>query len=57
MTTENAVSLVHHTAVSHLEPRDNYERMLFIDYSSAINTITTKVGYKIYQLGPPHIPL
>ena len=28
-----------HTALSHLDKRNNYVRMLFTDYSSAFNTI------------------
>ena len=28
-----------HTALSHLDKRNTYVRMLFIDYSSALNTI------------------
>ena len=32
-------SLLHSTAFSHLDKRNTYERMLFIDYSSAFNTI------------------
>ncbi|KAI3368571.1 hypothetical protein L3Q82_025395, partial [Scortum barcoo] len=38
-STEDAISLTLHTALSHLDQRDTYVRMLFIDYSSAFNTI------------------
>ncbi|KAI3362263.1 hypothetical protein L3Q82_012229, partial [Scortum barcoo] len=38
-STEDAIALTLHTALSHLDQRDTYVRMLFIDYSSAFNTI------------------
>ncbi|KAI3374832.1 hypothetical protein L3Q82_021368, partial [Scortum barcoo] len=40
-STEDAIALTLHTAPSHLDQRDTYAyvRMLFIDYSSAFNTI------------------
>ncbi|KAI3365905.1 hypothetical protein L3Q82_000736 [Scortum barcoo] len=34
-STEDAIALTLHTALSHLDQRDTYVRMLFIDYSSA----------------------
>jgi gmma-aminobutyric acid receptor subunit gamma/cGMP-dependent protein kinase 2 len=34
-----AISIELHTALSHLDKRNTYVRMLFIDYSSAFNTI------------------
>jgi hypothetical protein len=34
-----AVSITLHTALSHLDKRNTYVRMLFIDYSSAFSTI------------------
>ena len=38
-STNVAISIVRHTALSHLDKRNTYVRMLFIDYSSAFNTI------------------
>jgi hypothetical protein len=38
-TTDDAISIALHTALSHLGKRNTYVRMLFIDYSSAFNTI------------------
>ena len=39
-STDDAISIAFHTALSHLEKRgNNYMRMLFIDYRSAFNTI------------------
>ena len=41
-----------HSALEHLEGRDTYVRMLFIDYSSAFNTIIpTKLIAKLKDLG------
>jgi gmma-aminobutyric acid receptor subunit gamma/cGMP-dependent protein kinase 2 len=37
--TDDAISIPLHTALSHLDKRNTYVRMLFIDYSSAFNTI------------------
>jgi hypothetical protein len=38
-STDDAISIVLHTVLSHLDKRNTYMRMLFIDYSSALNTI------------------
>ena len=38
-STEDAIAIALHAALSHLEHRESYVRMLFIDYSSAFNTI------------------
>ena len=38
-STDDAISIALHTAFSHLDKRKTYVRMLFIDYSSAFNTI------------------
>ena len=40
-STDDAISfsIALHTALSHLDKRNNYVRMLYIDYSSAFNTI------------------
>jgi hypothetical protein len=41
-----------HTALSHLDKRNTYVRMLFIDYSTAFNTIVpTKLITKLKTLG------
>lgn len=41
-----------HTALSHLEGRDTYVRMLFVDYSSAFNTIVpSRLDSKLKDLG------
>ena len=36
---DDAISIALHTALSHLDKRITYVRMLFIDYSSAFNPI------------------
>ena len=38
-STDDAISIALHTALSHLDKRNTYVRMLFIDYSSVFNTI------------------
>ena len=38
-STDDAIAITLHTALSHLEKRNTYVRMLFIDYSSAFNSI------------------
>ncbi|KAI4881784.1 hypothetical protein NFI96_011481, partial [Prochilodus magdalenae] len=38
-STDDAVNIAIHTALTHLEGRDTYVRMLFIDYRSAFNTV------------------
>ncbi len=38
-STEDAISCTLHLALTHLENKDSYVRMLFIDFSSAFNTI------------------
>jgi hypothetical protein len=38
-STDDAISIALHIAHSHLDKRKTYVRMLFIDYSSAFNTI------------------
>ena len=45
-------SIALHTSLSHLDERKTYVRMLFIDHSSAFNTIVpTKVITKLRTLG------
>ncbi|KAI3368159.1 hypothetical protein L3Q82_007893 [Scortum barcoo] len=51
-STEDAIALTLHTALSHLDQRETYVRMLFIDYSSAFNTIVpSKLVTKLRDLG------
>jgi hypothetical protein len=46
--TDNAISIALHTVLSHLDKRNTYVRMLFIDYCSAFNTIApTKLITKL----------
>ena len=50
--TDDAISITRHAAISHLDKRNTYARMLFIDYSSAFNTIVpTKLITKLWTLG------
>ena len=50
--TEDAISIALHTALSHLDTRNTYVRMLFIDYSSAFNTLLpSKLINKLRTLG------
>uniref|UniRef100_A0A8C8FPS1 I/LWEQ domain-containing protein n=1 Tax=Oncorhynchus tshawytscha TaxID=74940 RepID=A0A8C8FPS1_ONCTS len=51
-STDDSISIALHTALSHLDKRNTYVRMLFIDYSSAFNTIVpTKLITKLRTLG------
>ena len=51
-STDDAVSIALHTSLSHLDKRNTYVRMLFIDYSSAFNTIVpSKLINKLRTLG------
>jgi hypothetical protein len=57
-STDDAVSIALHTALSHLDKRNTYVRMLFIDYSSAFNTIVpSKLINKLRTNGTKHLPL
>ena len=38
-STEDAIAIVLHTLLEHLEQRNTYGRLLFVDFSSAFNTI------------------
>ena len=38
-STDDAISIVLYTSLSQLDKRNTYMRMIFIDYSSAFNTI------------------
>ncbi|XP_051539932.1 uncharacterized protein LOC127432650 [Myxocyprinus asiaticus] len=51
-STDDAIASTLHTALSHLEKRNTYVRMLFVDYSSAFNTIVpSKLDVKLQDLG------
>lgn len=50
--TEDAIALFLQTALNHLEGPNTYVRLLFMDYSSAFNTvIPCKLTKKLHQLG------
>ncbi|XP_064846561.1 MAM domain-containing glycosylphosphatidylinositol anchor protein 2-like [Oncorhynchus masou masou] len=54
MSTDDSIAITLHTALTHLEKRNTYVRILFIDYSSAFNTIVlSKIVIKVETLGPP----
>ncbi len=40
-STDDAIAFTLHTALTHLENKNTYVRMLFVDYSSAFNTIAS----------------
>ena len=51
-STEDAVSTALHSVLSHLDNNNTYARMLFIDFSSAFNTvIPSKLISKLTDLG------
>ena len=51
-STDGAISIALHTALAHLDKRNTYVRMLFIDYSSEFNTIVpTKLITRLRTLG------
>ncbi|XP_070700872.1 transcriptional activator Myb-like [Pempheris klunzingeri] len=59
-STSDAIAAVLHTSLSHLENKDSYIRMLFIDYSSVFNTVIPhKLTHKLFSLGlhPPPLPI
>ncbi len=54
-STSDAIAAALHFSLSHLEDKDTYIRMLFIDYSSAFNTvIPRKLIHKLFALGLLH---
>ena len=54
ISTEDAISTVLHNTLAHLEKDNTYVRMLFIDYSSAFNTIIpSRLVNKLSSLGFP----
>ncbi len=52
-STDDAISHVLHSSLTHIDSKNgNYVRLLFIDYSSAFNTIVpTKLAVKLTDLG------
>ena len=51
-STDDAIGIALHTSLSHLDKSNTYVRMLFIDYSSAFNTIVpSKLMITIGALG------
>ncbi len=52
-STDDAISQVLHSSLTHIDSKNgNYVRLLFIDYSSAFNTIVpTKLAVKLADLG------
>jgi hypothetical protein len=57
-STDDAISIALHTALSNLHKINTYVRILFIDYSSAFNTIVpSKLITKLKDPGTKHLPL
>nr|XP_049595883.1 uncharacterized protein LOC125980593 [Syngnathus scovelli] len=55
-STEDAIAVALHCAVNHLEQQQSYVRMLFVDYSSAFNTILPdRLTTKLDTLGLPSL--
>lgn len=53
-STEDAIATALHAALTHLEQKGTYVRMLFVDYSSAFNTIIPDILItKLTYLGLP----
>ena len=51
-STDDAIAITLHTALTHLDKRNTYVRMLFIDYSPASNTIVpSNLTIKLEALG------
>ncbi len=51
-STDDAIGTALHPALTHLDKKDLYVRMLFIDFSSAFNTIIPQqLTHKLVQLG------
>jgi hypothetical protein len=56
-STEDTIAIALHTALTNLDKRNAYVRILFIDYSSAFNTIVPigspqRIEFLPMQLGP-----
>ncbi len=58
-STDDAISHILHSSLTHIDSSNgNYARLLFIDYSSAFNTIVPiKLTNKLTGLGPKHYTL
>ncbi|KAI3352931.1 hypothetical protein L3Q82_019494 [Scortum barcoo] len=55
-TDDDAVCIALHTALTHLQLPNTYMRMLFVDFSSAFNTvILDKLVLKLHNLGLPSL--
>lgn len=54
-STEDTIAITLNSALSHLEYKKSYARMLFMDYSSAFNTIISNILHN--KLGQLQIPL
>ena len=54
-STEDAISTALHAALTHLDSHNPYVRMLFVDFSSAFNTVIKLIS-TFCQLGCHHIP-
>uniref|UniRef100_A0A672HXF0 Reverse transcriptase domain-containing protein n=1 Tax=Salarias fasciatus TaxID=181472 RepID=A0A672HXF0_SALFA len=51
-STDDAIATALHSALTHLETKNSYVRMLFMDFSSAFNTIIPQqLIYKLDRLG------
>ncbi|TWW71086.1 thiamine pyrophosphokinase 1 [Takifugu flavidus] len=50
-STSDAVAAALHYSLLHLENKDSYIRIFFIDYSSALNTVPHKLTHKLSILG------
>uniref|UniRef100_A0A3B1KH12 Reverse transcriptase domain-containing protein n=1 Tax=Astyanax mexicanus TaxID=7994 RepID=A0A3B1KH12_ASTMX len=51
-STDDAISTVLHSALTHLDKKNTYVRMLFVDFSSAFNTIVPQqLIHKLDSLG------
>lgn len=50
-STEDAIAIALYTLLQHLEHKNTYERLLFVDFSSAFNTIRpNKLIAKLHSL-------
>ena len=51
-STDDAIAIEQHPALTHLDKRNTYVRMLFINYSSVLNTIVpSTLVIKLETLG------
>ena len=54
-STEDAIAIALHTTLTHVEQRGSYARLLFLDFSSAFNTIIpSRLVSKLGDLGLSH---